>query len=215
MPRKSQTLSTDPLMEAAAEYFAGRSHDAWRREFLKNAPAERGRPRMRKRGGVMVDVNQPWSKLHPAAKADNKQAAYDAYKAVQRFPNDREAAADHVHRAWIRRNKADRSLSKALFKPYAQLPEAEKDKDRAHVDNIKKAIAAVKRRAAKIPAARKSPPKTLRIDAKSWAKLEAASERLGRTLGHPISASLVAQAGIKAMSTLCDAIAADIRAKRP
>src|SRR5262245_225697 len=122
-------------LEAAVEYFSARSHQAWRREFQKNNPKEADKPRMRMRGGVMVDVNQPWSKLHPKAQADNKRAARDAYQAVKKFPTDREAAAEEVHVAWIKRNKNDASQPKALFKPYARLPEGEKDKDRAHVDN--------------------------------------------------------------------------------
>ena len=52
----------------------------------------------------------------PKAKADNKRAAYDAYDAVKKFPNDREAAADYVHERWIKRNKGDTSQPKALFK---------------------------------------------------------------------------------------------------
>jgi hypothetical protein len=96
---------------------------------------------MRMRGGVLVDVNQPWAKLHAKAKADNRAAALAAYEALQRYPDDREAAAAYVHRAWIRRNRGDKNQPRALFKPYAQLSEVEKDKDRAHIDNMKRAIA--------------------------------------------------------------------------
>src|SRR5690606_23126471 len=142
--KKKQT-KVDPRREAAVDYFAGRSHDAWRKQLLKTNPEQKGKPRMRQRGGIMVDINQPWSKLHANAKADNKNAARDAYAAVMKFPNDREAAAIEVHKAWIARNKHDKSLDKALFKPYAQLSEVEKDKDRAHVDNMKKAIAATRK----------------------------------------------------------------------
>lgn len=142
--RKAQ--KSDRTLEAAVEYFSARSHNAWRKNLLKNQPKQKGKPRMRLRGGVMVDVNQPWSKLDARAKADNKGAARDAYLALKTFPKDREAAADYVHRAWMKRNKGDASQPKALFKPYAKLPAVEKDKDRAHVDAMKKAVAAVRRR---------------------------------------------------------------------
>src|SRR5215207_7671700 len=140
MAAKAKSQKSNRLAEAAVDYFAARSHDAWRRNLLKTDPKQKGKPRLRQRGGIMVDVNQPWTKLHPKAKADNKRAAYDAYEAVKKFPNNREAAAAYVHVRWIKRNKGDPSQSKALFKPYAQLPEAEKDKDRAHVDNMKRAL---------------------------------------------------------------------------
>jgi len=138
----------DP-MEAAVEYFSARSHNAWRKRLLQTDPKQKGKPRMRLRGGVMVDVNQPWSNLNPKAKADNKRAARDAYAAVKKFPNDREAASAYVHECWIKRNKDDASQPKALFKPYARLPKVEKDKDRAHVDAMTTAMAAVRKAAAK------------------------------------------------------------------
>src|ERR1700741_5237550 len=116
MASASKAPKTDPVLEAAVDYFAGRSHDAWRKNLLKTDPKQKGKPRMRLRGGVMVDVNQLWSKLDPKAKADNKRAARDAYDAVKKFPKDREAAAEYVHQAWIKRNKDDPSQPKDLFK---------------------------------------------------------------------------------------------------
>src|SRR5207253_2902337 len=125
--------------EAAVEYFAARSHDAWRKQFHKTNPKERALPRIRMRGGKMVDINKPWKTLDPKAKAENKVAAYAAYAAIEKFPNDREKASDYVHKQWIKRNRADPSQPKALFKPYSALPEVEKDKDRAHIDRMKAA----------------------------------------------------------------------------
>src|SRR5262249_38699250 len=154
------------------------------------------KPRMRLRGGVMVDVNQPWSKLHPKAQADNKRAARDAYRAVKKFPNDREAASEFVHERWIARNKNDASQPKELFKPYAGLPDVEKDKDRAHVDNMKKALAAVSK-----PAKKKAKPPsgaTVRIDARAWARLESAAKRLSAALGRDVPAELLLNASIEA-----------------
>jgi hypothetical protein len=152
MAAARKTQRTDKTLEAAVDYFAARSHNSWRRRFLQSNPKQKGKLRMRLRGGVMVDVNQPWSKLDARAKTDNKRAARDAYAAVMKFPKHREAAADFVHQRRMKRNKADASQPKALFKPYARLPEVEKDKDRAHVDAMKKAIARVRTGAKRKPA---------------------------------------------------------------
>lgn len=200
--RKAQNAE----MEAAVEYFAARSHNAWRKRLLETNPEQKGKPRMRLRGGQKVDVNQPWAKLHPKAKADNKRAAQDAYEAVRKFPNDREAAADFVHKAWIKRNKSDPSQPKHLFKPYSALSKVEKDKDRAHVDRMMKAIAATspKKSSPKKKSAKKAkaPPayKTVRVDAKAWARLEAVSKDLSKTLGRKIAPEALFIAGIEAVA---------------
>ncbi|MBS0385126.1 MAG: hypothetical protein JSS00_07230, partial [Proteobacteria bacterium] len=94
-------MTAKKTVEAAVEYFAAHSHDAWRRQFHKANPKERALPRMRLRGGKMVDINQPWKRLDPRAKADNKLAAYAAFAAIEKFPSDREKAADYVHKQWI------------------------------------------------------------------------------------------------------------------
>ncbi len=190
----------DPLRAAAVDYFAARSHNAWRQAFLKANPREKGRPRMRLRGGVMVDVNQPWAKLHPNAKADNARAAYDAFAAVRAFPKDREAAADFVHKCWIKRNRGDASQPKHLFKPYRRLSESEKDKDRAHVDQMKAALAAVRKRRkrAKTPAYR-----SVRVNAKSWARLETAAKALSARTGRAISAEALLNASIDMITLVC------------
>jgi len=218
MPSKGKTKA-DPIREAAADYFAARSHDSWRRRLLQTDPEQRGKPRMRLRGGVMVDVNQPWSKLHPNAKADNKRAAYDAYAAVTRFPDDREAAAAYVHARWIKRNKNDPSQPKALFAPYNRLPEAEKDKDRAHVDNMKKALAAVRKsvgKAAPREVAKKAKPavKSVQIDAKTWRRLELAARDLSRRLGRDVPPEALLTAGVEAIAAVCKAVPAGARSKK-
>jgi macrodomain Ter protein organizer (MatP/YcbG family) len=201
--RKKQ--KDDPLVEAAVDYFAGRSHDAWRRALLKTNPEQRGQPRMRLRGGSMVDINQPWAKLDPRAKDDNKQAARDAYAAVMRFPNDREAAANYVHQAWIERNKKDKSQPKELFKPYARLSEVEKDKDRAHVDRMKRAIAAVRKQAKKAPskkAKRAASLKSIRLEARTWARIERAARELSKAVGREITAEALLVAGAEAIAAV-------------
>jgi len=117
MAKAAKAKKVAAAKEAAADYFSSRSHNAWRKRLFETNPEQRGQPRMRLRGGVMVDINKPWASLDPKAKADNKRAAYDAYDAVMRFPDDREAAANYVHERWIARNKGDATQPKALFKP--------------------------------------------------------------------------------------------------
>ncbi len=212
MAAKAKSRKLDRIAEAAVDYFAARSHDAWRRNLLKTDPKQKGKPRMRRRGGVMVDVNQPWSKLHPKAKADNKLAGYDAYDAVKKFPNDREAAAAYVHVRWIARNKADPNQPKDLFKPYAGLPEAEKDKDRAHVDNMKKALSAVRKAAPKAKTQRAGA--TVTVDAKAWRRLESAAQELSAALGRRVPTETLLAAGVDAMAAVCKAVAAEARTKK-
>jgi len=215
MASARKTPKADPVEDAAVHYFAARSHDAWRRRLLKTNPEQKGKPRMRLRGGVMVDVNQPWAKLHPSAQMDNMRAARDAYAAIRRFPNDREAASEYVHKCWIKRNKKDKSQSKALFKPYHSLPETEKDKDRAHVDNMKKAIAAARRRAPKTARKAVQPGKvSIRLDAKAWRRLEIAASQLSRSLGREVPPEALLAAGADAMTALAKSIAAETRARR-
>lgn len=215
MAAKAKKQKRDRIAEAAVDHFAARSHDAWRRSFLKSNPDQKGKPRMRQRGGVMVDVNQPWSKLHPKAKADNKAAAYDAYDAVKKFPNDREAASEYVHKSWIKRNKGDPNQPKELFKPYASLPEVEKDKDRAHVDNMKRALAAVRRTAPKsTKPARGSGTTTVKLDARTWRRLQSAAQELSSALGRSVPPEALLAAGVEAMAAVCEAVAAEARSKK-
>lgn len=194
-------MAAKKTLEAAVEYFASRSHDAWRRQFLKANPDQKGRPRMRRRAGKMVDVNQPWRALDPAAKADNKVAAYDAYEAIARFPTDREKAAAYVHQCWIKRNANDPNQPKVLFKPYRALPEIEKDKDRAHIDRMKAALAAVKK-------PRKTAAKPLQVDAATARRLEIVAKRLSATLGRTVSARELLRAGMQAILPIYEAASA-------
>lgn len=217
MAAKAKVRKADPTREAAADYFAARSHDAWRRTFHKTNPAEKAKPRMRLRGGIMVDVNQPWAKLHPKAKADNKQAAYDAYDAVRKFPSNREAASSYVHELWIKRNKKDASQPKALFKPYAALPKIEKDKDRAHVDNMMKALAAVSKKSPRKPVKKArtvAGARTVKVDAKTWAQLAAAARDVAKLTGRDVAAETLVNVGLAAFATILRVVAADARGKK-
>jgi hypothetical protein len=205
MARAAKSKKADPVREAAVDYFSSRSHNAWRKRLLETNPEQRGQPRMRPRGGVMVDINKPWASLDPKAKADNKRAAYDAYDAVKRFPDDREAASNYVHERWMERNKGDKTQPKALFKAYARLPEVEKDKDRAHVDRMKAALRAVGPKASRKAKAKVSGTKTVRLDAKTWARLEAAAKSLSKSLGREVTPEVLLVAGAEAVAAIAKA----------
>lgn len=200
MARSAKAKNADPMREAAVEYFSSRSHNAWRKQLLATTPKQRGQPRMRLRGGVMVDINKPWASLDPRAKADNKRAAHDAFDAVQRFPDDREAASNYVHERWMARNKGDASQPKVLFKTYARLPEVEKDKDRAHVDRMKAALRAVGPRSKAKKAAKRGATKTVRVDAQTWARLEKAASTLSKAVGREVTPEALMLAGAEAVA---------------
>jgi macrodomain Ter protein organizer (MatP/YcbG family) len=205
MARAAKSKKADPLREAAVDYFSSRSHNAWRKRLLETNPEQRGQPRMRPRGGVMVDINKPWASLDPKAKADNKRAAYDAYDAVKRFPDDREAASNYVHERWMARNKGDKTQPKALFKAYARLPEVEKDKDRAHVDRMKAALRAVTPKRKRKSKAKAAATKTVRLDAKTWARLEAAARSLSKALGRKVTPEALLVAAAEAVAAVAKA----------
>ncbi|MBL8549144.1 MAG: hypothetical protein JNJ73_04110 [Hyphomonadaceae bacterium] len=149
-------MKAETKIEAAVAYFASRSHNAWRRKFHQDHPKEKRLPRMRMRGGALVDINQPWSRLDARAQKDNLVAARAAHKALSLHPKDREAAAAYVHARWVARNRRDPNQPKELFRAYRDLPEIEKDKDRAHIDRMKAAIAAVKKSARKATKGKKA-----------------------------------------------------------
>jgi hypothetical protein len=227
------------ILDAAVEYFASRSHAAWRRQFHKAHPNQKKKPRMRMRGGIMVDINKPWRSLDPRAKEDSRSAGHDAYEAVARHPRDREAASAYVHIRWMKRNERDPNQPKALFKPYRQLSEAEKDKDRIHVDNMRIALAAVangstSRRKSNGSAKQSAPPKAngaaqtdkraaqpkdragkaLRLDAETSQRLEAAARRLTAAFGRPVTAGELAHAGIRALLLIYEAAPPDADAAK-
>jgi hypothetical protein len=206
-------MAAKKTIEAAVDYFAARSHDAWRKQFHKTNPKERALPRLRMRGGKMVDINKPWKDLDPKAKAENKLAAYAAYDAIEKFPNDREEASEYVHKQWIKRNRADPSQPKALFKPYSALPEVEKDKDRAHIDQMKAALAAVRRPKAPRRIAKKA-VRLLTVDARSAARLEAAAARLSAVLGRRVTAQALLAAGVEAVLAASEARLPRARSKK-
>lgn len=207
-------MASKKTIEAAVDYFAARSHDAWRKQFHKTNPKERALPRMRMRGGKMVDINQPWKSLDPAAKADNMIAAETAYEALARFPKNREKAAAYVHKQWIKRNRADPNQAKDLFKSYAELPEVEKDKDRAHIDQMKASLKAVRQTKKAAKRAKNATSASLQLDAKVASRLEAAAVALSAATGRSITAQALLSAGAEAVLAICEAAAPAKRKKK-
>ena len=109
--------------------FAAKAHEEWRRNF----DPTRTKPRIKKNSdGTEGDINVPFASLHPDWQKENLAAAHAAHHAVIHFGHDTEKAADHIHKEWMKRNpKADYNAAQHV--PYSQLPEDEKEKDRAHV----------------------------------------------------------------------------------
>jgi len=117
--------------------FASNAHEAWRKEYQeKNGNT----PRIKKNSdGSEGDINVPFHKLHPDWQKENLAAGKAALEAVKKHPDDREAASEHIHNEWMKRNpKGDWNASQHV--PYKELSDEEKDKDRAHYDQMKNII---------------------------------------------------------------------------
>ena len=123
-------VETAILAENAVQQFASDAHEEWRRSL---PPDKQNEPRIRsKNGGPEADINVPFDQLHPTAQQENLAAGIAAEQAVKKFPNDIEKAAEYIHIEWMKRNPKD-DYNAAQHKPYDQLPEIEKEKDRVHV----------------------------------------------------------------------------------
>jgi hypothetical protein len=125
----------------------------------------------------------------------------------------------------MKRNRRDPNQPKNLFKPYRQLREDEKDKDRAHVDNMKAALSAVANGSArrrKLNGSKKSGAPTgkangrnaatktaaspedralgaFRLDAETSRRLDEAARRLSSAFGRRVPAHELALAGVRAL----------------
>jgi len=110
--------------------FSAKAHYEWRKQYVKS---NGNVPRIKKNSdGTEGDINVPFHKLHPDWQRENIAAGHAALEAVKKHPHDTEKAAEHVHKEWMKRNpKADYNADQ--HKPYSELPEAEKEKDRVHV----------------------------------------------------------------------------------
>jgi hypothetical protein len=125
-----QTYLEEKVRFGKVMQFAAKAHEAWRKQHIKDKGDV---PRVKKNSdGTEGDINVPFHKLHPDWQKENIAAGHAALAAVKKHPHDIEKAAEHVHNEWMKRNpKADHNASQ--HKPYNDLPEDEKEKDRVHV----------------------------------------------------------------------------------
>jgi hypothetical protein len=125
----------------AVKAFASQAHEDWRRGF---DPEGSGKERVKKNSdGSEGNINVPFDDLHPDWQRENLAAGRAALEAVQTYGDDTEAAAEHVHNEWMKRNpKADYNAAQHV--PYEDLPEDEKDKDRAHVRTMRGLLSDIK-----------------------------------------------------------------------
>ena len=113
--------------------FAAKAHELWRNQHIKDKGDV---PRIKKNSdGTEGDINVPFHKLHPDWKKENIAAGHAALAAVTKHPHDTEKAAEHVHNEWMKRNPKT-EYNSSQHKPYKDLPEDEKEKDRVHVRAI-------------------------------------------------------------------------------
>jgi hypothetical protein len=146
-------------------------------------------------------------------------AAETAYAALDRYPGNREKAAAYVHKQWIKRNRADPNQPQDLFKAYDELSEVEKDKDRAHIDQMQAALTAVRK--AKKASAKNTKKQaefaaavSLQLDAKTAARLEAAAAALSAATGRKVTAQALLAAGAEAVLAICETAAPAKRKKK-
>ena len=132
MINEAMQINEDPVTQ-----FAILAHEEWRKTL---PPNERNVPRIRsKNGGPEADINVSFAKLHPTAQQENLAAGKAALEAVKQFPNDEEQASEFIHIQWMRRNpKADYNADQ--HKPYNELSDTEKEKDRVHVRTMKRLL---------------------------------------------------------------------------
>lgn len=90
--------------------------------------------------GTEGNINVSFNKLHPDWKKENLAAGRAALEAVTKFPHDDEAAADYIHKEWMKRNpKAEWNAAQHV--PFKQLSKEEADKDRAQVKIMRRLLA--------------------------------------------------------------------------
>ena len=130
-----QFIISESVRVGKVQQFAAKAHEAWRKSL---PPNEQNVPRERsKNGGPKADINVPFEKLHPTAQQENLAAGKAALAAVKKHPKDMEKAAEHIHNEWMKRNpKAEHNADQ--HKPYSELPDSEKEKDRVHVRTMQK-----------------------------------------------------------------------------
>jgi hypothetical protein len=116
--------------------FASKAHEDWRKGFEKREGVGAKRPKKNPVTGKEENINVPFDKLHPHWQKENLAAGKAALMAIRKHRNDTEAASEHVHNEWMKRNpKADYNAAQHV--PYNELPEVEKAKDREHVTTMR------------------------------------------------------------------------------
>lgn len=135
--KKERTVRlTEGNETAALEKFASDLHEIWRAGWIKQNNGE-SVPRMKKGStGEQVDINVTFAELDPSWRKENEEAAKAALMSVKQFPDDEEAAAEYIHREWMKRNPKG-EWNAAQHVPYQSLPEEEKEKDRVHYRNMR------------------------------------------------------------------------------
>ena len=116
-----------------AEELARQHHAQWLANF--DGPW----PRIKEIDGASFDICVAWHELHPAWRRQQVAAQQDYVDAVAGVA-DMETAASIVHDVWMLNNIHELAARPHLFRPYEQLQEAEKNKDRATVQNIRDAV---------------------------------------------------------------------------
>lgn len=121
---------------------ASRLHDAWRAGRKKDDGTYEPRMKDDGKGGEVDIANTNYADLPPKWQEENKKAAESALQAILDNPDaDTEELADIVHQQWLARNGEWAPAEQKL--PYAELSEAEKQKDRdvvlAAMEEAKKA----------------------------------------------------------------------------
>ena len=121
------------VSNSSVAQFAAKAHDAWRNTFDPTGAVERVK---KNSDGTEGNINVPFRKLHPDWQRENIAAGNAALMAVNKHPHDVEKAAEYIHDEWMKRNpKADYTTAQHV--PYLQLPDDEKEKDRAHVHTMR------------------------------------------------------------------------------
>ena len=121
--------------ETAVKRFASIQHEKWRKSF---DPEQSGKERIKSNSdGTSGNINVPFDQLHPDWQKENIDAGKAALEAVKKYGSDIERAAEHVHNEWMKRNpKNDYNAHQHV--PYSQLSEEEKNKDKEHVETMRK-----------------------------------------------------------------------------
>lgn len=132
MMREQLAFKDPAIIDVASEL-----HEGWRKTWMESNP---GKPRMKvNMDGSYLDINKPFKDLHFDWQRENLLAAFAAKQACLLNPRDDEAAADYIHKEWMKRNpKTDTNAAQHV--PFASLSDADKEKDRKHVLIMREAM---------------------------------------------------------------------------